>query len=112
MGLVQDRPDYLHCAQLAQQLADLLAPQSGAYYDVWLDGEKFASATMEVCSFRLASCSCALLLLVCMYVISRPGVGLQVPVHADIGLSRCRAASVCTVPPGVLPCSSTAWLSA
>ena len=33
---------------LADELADLLAPQAGAYYDVWLDGEKFYSHTREV----------------------------------------------------------------
>ena len=43
-----DRPEYTECERLAAQLADLLAPQSGAYYDVWLDGEKFVSAQMEV----------------------------------------------------------------
>ena len=44
----QDRPEYAHCQQLAEDVANLLAPQSGAYYDVWLDGEKFFSAEMEV----------------------------------------------------------------
>ena len=34
--------------QAAEDIADLLAPQSGAYYDVWLDGEKFMSSVMEV----------------------------------------------------------------
>jgi hypothetical protein len=43
----QDRPEYAHCEQLAEDVANLLAPQSGAYYDVWLDGEKFFSAEME-----------------------------------------------------------------
>ena len=44
-----DKADALqqHCAQLAEDIADLLAPQSGAYYDVWLDGEKFMSMTRE-----------------------------------------------------------------
>lgn len=28
-------------------MANLLAPQSGAYYDVWLDGEKFMSMERE-----------------------------------------------------------------
>ena len=32
----------------ANDIADLLTPQSGAYYDVWLDGEKFMSAYKEV----------------------------------------------------------------
>ena len=36
-----------HCASLATDIADLLAPQSGAYYDVWLDGEKFMSMEKE-----------------------------------------------------------------
>ena len=33
--------------QAAEDIADLLAPQSGAYYDVWLDGEKFMSSVRE-----------------------------------------------------------------
>ena len=44
----KDRPEYTHAAELSNKLADLLAPQSGAYYDIWLDGEKFVSMTMEV----------------------------------------------------------------
>lgn len=44
----KDRPEYVHAAKLAEDVADLLAPQSGAYYDIWLDGEKFVSAQMEV----------------------------------------------------------------
>lgn len=48
----KDRPEYKIAETLAQDLADLLAPQSGAYYDVWLDGEKFASSVFEV-SFLL-----------------------------------------------------------
>lgn len=44
----KDRPEYKHAEKLAEDLADLLAPQSGAYYDVWLDGEKFASSVFEV----------------------------------------------------------------
>lgn len=44
----KDRPEYVHAAKLAEDIADLFAPQSGAYYDVWLDGEKFVSAQMEV----------------------------------------------------------------
>lgn len=42
-----NRPDYAHAETLANDLADLLAPQSGAYYDVWLDGEKFFAHTFE-----------------------------------------------------------------
>lgn len=38
----------MHAAKLAEDVADLLAPQSGAYYDIWLDGEKFVTSQMEV----------------------------------------------------------------
>lgn len=44
----KNRPEYLLATQYANDIADLLAPQSGAYYDVWLDGEKFFSHQMEV----------------------------------------------------------------
>ena len=44
-----NRPDYTAAEECANDLADLLAPQSGAYYDVWLDGEKFATSVREVC---------------------------------------------------------------
>ena len=43
-----NRPDYEHAIKLSNDIADLLAPQSGAYYDVWLDGEKFMSSYKEV----------------------------------------------------------------
>mmetsp|Transcript_5416 Transcript_5416/g.13559 ORF Transcript_5416/g.13559 Transcript_5416/m.13559 type:complete len:601 (-) Transcript_5416:89-1891(-) len=43
----KNRKDYQHCQVLANNIADLLAPQSGAYYDVWLDGEKFLTAERE-----------------------------------------------------------------
>ncbi|PSC68656.1 sulfite reductase isoform B [Micractinium conductrix] len=43
----KDKPEYRYADQYANDVADLLAPQSGAYYDVWLDGEKFYSHTME-----------------------------------------------------------------
>ncbi|KAG2437726.1 hypothetical protein HYH02_011103 [Chlamydomonas schloesseri] len=42
-----NRPDYAAAQKAALDLADLLTPQSGAYYDVWLDGEKFMSAYKE-----------------------------------------------------------------
>lgn len=42
-----DKPEYLLAQKYANDVADLLAPQSGAYYDVWLDGEKFFSHEME-----------------------------------------------------------------
>ena len=38
----------MHATKLAEDIADLLAPQSGAYYDIWLDGEKYVSSQMEV----------------------------------------------------------------
>lgn len=44
----KNRPEYQYATQYANDIADLLAPQSGAYYDVWLDGEKFFSHEMEV----------------------------------------------------------------
>lgn len=43
-----NRTDYMHAQKVANDIADLLAPQSGAYYDVWLDGEKFVSVYKEV----------------------------------------------------------------
>ena len=56
----KDRPEYVHCAKLAEDIADLLAPQSGAYYDIWLDGEKFVSAQMEVSGHApLRPCLCS-----------------------------------------------------
>ena len=44
----KNKPLYVAAQKLANDLADLLAPQSGAYYDVWLDGEKFVSVYKEV----------------------------------------------------------------
>lgn len=43
----KNRKDYQDAQVLANNLADLLAPQSGAYYDVWLDGEKVMTAEKE-----------------------------------------------------------------
>jgi len=40
----KNRPEYTLAWEYANNIADLLAPQSGAYYEVWLDGEKFLSA--------------------------------------------------------------------
>jgi sulfite reductase beta subunit-like hemoprotein len=34
------KPEYAIAQELAKDIGDLLAPQSGAYYDVWLDGEQ------------------------------------------------------------------------
>ena len=59
----KDRPEYAHAEELAVQLADLLAPQSGAYYDIWLDGEKFVSSTFEVDSLLQSLTSLQILLL-------------------------------------------------
>lgn len=51
-GPADASPSFVLCyrvrGQAAEDIADLLAPQSGAYYDVWLDGEKFMSSAMEV----------------------------------------------------------------
>jgi sulfite reductase (ferredoxin) len=38
------RPDYGYARQYANQIADLLTPQTGAYYEIWLDGEKAITA--------------------------------------------------------------------
>jgi sulfite reductase (ferredoxin) len=40
----KDRPEYLYAYDYAHRVADLLAPQTGAYYEIWLDGEKAISA--------------------------------------------------------------------
>lgn len=37
------RKEYEYCQEYADKIALLLAPQAGAYYDVWLDGEKVSS---------------------------------------------------------------------
>jgi sulfite reductase (ferredoxin) len=38
------RKDVLFAQETAENIAALLAPQSGAYYDLWVDGEKIMSA--------------------------------------------------------------------
>ncbi|MEH2196390.1 MAG: sulfite reductase, ferredoxin dependent [Nostoc sp.] len=40
----KNRPEYQYAWEYAQNIADLLSPQSGAYYEIWLDGEKAISA--------------------------------------------------------------------
>ncbi len=40
----KDRPEYQYAWEYADKIADLLTPQSGAYYEIWLDGEKAISA--------------------------------------------------------------------
>lgn len=39
----RNRPDYDLAWTYADRIADLLAPQTGAYYEIWLDGEKALS---------------------------------------------------------------------
>jgi sulfite reductase (ferredoxin) len=39
-----DRPEYILARDYANRIADLLTPQTGAYYEIWLDGEKAISA--------------------------------------------------------------------
>ena len=40
----KNRPEYKYALQYANNVADLLTPQTGAYYEIWLDGEKAISA--------------------------------------------------------------------
>jgi sulfite reductase (ferredoxin) len=40
----KNKPEYAIAREYAVKIADLLAPQAGAYYDVWLDGEKVMTA--------------------------------------------------------------------
>ncbi|AHB87463.1 ferredoxin--sulfite reductase beta subunit Sir [Thermosynechococcus sp. NK55a] len=40
----RDRPEYILAYEYAHRIADLLTPQTGAYYEIWLDGEKVISA--------------------------------------------------------------------
>ena len=40
----KNKPEYQYAFQYANNIADLLNPQSGAYYEIWLDGEKAISA--------------------------------------------------------------------
>lgn len=39
-----NRPAYTYAQDYAHRIADLLTPQTGAYYEIWLDGEKYLSA--------------------------------------------------------------------
>ncbi|TAF15015.1 MAG: sulfite reductase, ferredoxin dependent, partial [Nostocales cyanobacterium] len=39
----KNRPEYQYAWEYAQNVADLLTPQTGAYYEIWLDGEKVIS---------------------------------------------------------------------
>lgn len=40
----KNRPEYQYAWEYANTIADLLTPQAGAYYEIWLDGEKVISA--------------------------------------------------------------------
>jgi sulfite reductase (ferredoxin) len=39
----KNRPEYEYAWEYANKIADLLTPQTGAYYEIWLDGEKVIS---------------------------------------------------------------------
>jgi len=43
----KDRPEYQYAWEYANKIADLLTPQTGAYYEIWLDGEKAISAEVD-----------------------------------------------------------------
>ncbi len=40
----KNQPEYQYAWEYADKVADLLTPQTGAYYEIWLDGEKVISA--------------------------------------------------------------------
>lgn len=40
----KNRAEYQYAWEYADKIADLLTPQTGAYYEIWLDGEKAISA--------------------------------------------------------------------
>lgn len=40
----KNKPEYQYAWEYADNIAQLLAPQTGAYYEIWLDGEKAISA--------------------------------------------------------------------
>jgi sulfite reductase (ferredoxin) len=40
----KDRPDYVYAREYADNIADLLTPRTGAYYEIWLDDEKAITA--------------------------------------------------------------------
>ncbi|MGQ9871764.1 sulfite reductase, ferredoxin dependent [Leptodesmis sp.] len=40
----KNKPEYALAWEYADNIADLLTPQTGAYYEIWLDGEKAISA--------------------------------------------------------------------
>jgi sulfite reductase (ferredoxin) len=40
----KNKPEYQYAWEYAKKIADLLTPQTGAYYEIWLDGEKVITA--------------------------------------------------------------------
>jgi sulfite reductase (ferredoxin) len=42
-----DRPEYVYARDYADRIADLLTPHTGAYYEIWLDGEKAVTADVH-----------------------------------------------------------------
>lgn len=40
----KNRPEYQYTWEYADKIADLFRPKTEAYYEIWLDGEKFLSA--------------------------------------------------------------------
>jgi sulfite reductase (ferredoxin) len=40
----KNRPAYTYAREYADRIADLLSPHTGAYYEIWLDGEKAITA--------------------------------------------------------------------
>ncbi len=43
----KNKPEYVFAREYAIKIADFLAPQSGAYYDIWLDGEVAVTASED-----------------------------------------------------------------
>jgi len=41
----KNKPEYVYAREYAVKIADLLAPQAGAYYDIWLDGDVAVTAS-------------------------------------------------------------------
>lgn len=50
----KNRADYQYAWEYADKIADLLTPQTGAYYEIWLDGEKAITAeeSPEIKAYR------------------------------------------------------------
>lgn len=46
-AMFKDRPEYVYARQYADHIADLLTPRTGAYYEIWLDGEKAITAEVN-----------------------------------------------------------------